>query len=313
VDSSGQKYQDYKTLLITIGAPWYQAWWVIALEVLAAMSLIWAIIWMRTKAVSRQKDKLKILISERTKELHLAYNKERQLNARLAEEIDQRISFNRALVHELKTPLTPMIATSELMVHLYKDEPIRGFAGNVLDGSLALNKRIDELLDVAKSETGMLSINKRKMNLSKLGQDMYTYLLPRFGNNGVHFSYDNGGQEVFINADKERIKQVLLNLLDNAAKHTKTDDTVVLSVWQEASQAFISVKDSGEGIPKEQQAAIFETYTSAKKRLTKYDGLGIGLYLVHKIVTKHDGTIIVKSAKGAGCEFIVTLPTGSKG
>jgi len=115
--------------------------------------------------------------------------------------------------------------------------------------------------------------------------------------------------DVLVNGDEVRLKQVVVNLLDNAIKYTQAGGTVTVSVHAQADHARLEVRDTGIGIEPDAQRHVFERFYRAKEvRSGEVEGTGLGLAIVHSIIEAHQGSISVASTKGEGSVFIVRLP-----
>ena len=114
---------------------------------------------------------------------------------------------------------------------------------------------------------------------------------------------------ILIKADKERISQVLINLISNAIKYSPENDKIILRLSKEKNTVTISIQDFELGIPKEEQSKIFDRFFRVKRKTThKISGLGLGLYISYEIIMQHKGTIKVESDIGKGSIFYITLP-----
>ena len=118
----------------------------------------------------------------------------------------------------------------------------------------------------------------------------------------------NGDNEIAVFADKHRIEQVIVNLLNNAVKYSPKSKRIDIFIKQEADAVQVAIQDFGIGIPLEKQAHLFDRYYRVDYSGNQYSGLGLGLYISSEIVKKHEGTIGVKSRPGEGSTFWFTLP-----
>ena len=154
----------------------------------------------------------RIQIEDRLKQL---LEQERDLRDQLEMQNQQRVEFTRTLVHELKTPLTPLLMASEILAEQQKDEDLRKTARVVYNGALALNKRIDELLDLAKGEIGMLKLHYSRHDPVEIIREVCDYMSYSFESKNQEFIVDIPEKMPLIDMDDERIGQVLINILDN--------------------------------------------------------------------------------------------------
>ncbi len=241
-------------------------------------------------------------------ELRGLYHEERALRKTLEAEIKKRIEFTRALVHELKTPVTPVMASSELLLQKLKDEPLYGLAQNINRGANNLNQRIDELLDLARGEVGMLRLNPEPMDPRQLLQRTVDEEIPVAMRNRQTLIARLPDSLPVVVADEERFRQIVLNLVNNAIKFTPPGGKIVLKARLEHDNLVVEVQDNGVGISKEEQKLLFERYRSLESERERLSGLGLGLSLSKKLVELHGGQIWVKSEKGKGSTFGFSIP-----
>lgn len=216
---------------------------------------------------------------------------------------NQKSNFLNVVAHELKTP----IAILRVIAYNLLDEYENMIENDVL---IDLNKElesitilVEDLLDISKIERGKLSIRKTKVIINYCINDVINRLKTISQNRHIVFSYD---KIIHIFADETRIKQVLINLLENAIKHSPVNSTITLTLQEEKNSVIVSVHDQGNGIAKKYQKNIFDIFYQVKEGMVK--GFGLGLYISKEIVTLHGGKIWVASKKGAGSTFYFSLP-----
>ncbi len=236
------------------------------------------------------------------------YEVERELRQEREREIERRAEFLRALVHELKTPLTPVLASSGLLVEEVKEEVPLRLAKNVHRGAEELNGRIDELLDLARGEMGMLKLNLQPVPLLDTLQDAAASMVPLAMASGQSLSSRFPDSLPPVMADSDRVRQVLLNLIGNAIKFTPAGGAITLSARATGDRLLIEVQDTGRGIDEEEQKQLFQPYHRLLTGRDRSGGLGLGLALSKKIVELHGGKIWVASRKEAGSIFAFSLP-----
>jgi PAS domain S-box-containing protein len=240
--------------------------------------------------------------------LQEAYEKERKLRQEIQAEAERKILFTRALVHELKTPLTPVLASSELLISELKEEPYLSLAKNIHHGATNLNRRINELLDLARIETGMLEVNPKAVDgrqlLLAIAEDMKAMV----ARNGQSLTVNLPPSLSPVWADEERLRQIVLNLMINASKFTPEGGRIMLRAREEKSSLVVEVEDNGPGIPKEEQKQLFQPYHRRLADRDNLGGLGLGLALCKNLVELHGGKIWVKSEVGKGSTFGFSLP-----
>ncbi len=240
--------------------------------------------------------------------LQEAFERERKLRQEIEEELERRVFFARALVHELKTPLTPILASSELLASELKQEPFLSLAQNIHRGASNLNRRIDELLDLARVEIGMLQINVSTIDASSLLRSIADEMRPMMVSNGLTVLVSVPASLPAVVADQERIRQVVLNLMTNALKFTPEGGKITLRAHAGSDNLVVEVQDTGTGISPDQQKELFQPYRSHATDKEHLSGLGIGLALCKYIVELHGGEIWVESELGKGSTFSFSIP-----
>ena len=236
------------------------------------------------------------------------YDEEKKLRKDLEAEIERRIEFTRALVHELKTPLTPVLSSSELLVSELHEEPWASIARNINRGATNLSRRIDELLDLARVEIGTLQVNRTRVNTLKLLQTTADEMKTVISDNGQSLRLKLPKSLPAVWADEERLRQVVQNLLINASKFTPEGGKITLRAEEKDNSLVVTVDDTGQGIPEEDQQRLFQPYFRLISDREHLSGLGLGLALCKNLVELHGGEIWVKSGPGKGSTFGFSIP-----
>ncbi len=250
-------------------------------------------------------------ISERrqaAENLQLQYEQEKALRQQLEEEIQKRIEFTRALVHELKTPITPVLAAAELLLEETLDERLTRLVQNIDRSASNLNQRIDELLDLARSEINTLQLDLEPVDLIPLFKEVTNEMTPVAERYGQSLSSDLPPSLPDVSVDTGRLRQVILNLLSNAFKFTPTGGKVTMRVKEKGHNLLVEVEDTGPGINKEDQMRLFDPYFRRPGDRERLSGLGLGLGLAKKLVELHGGEMWMRSRKGKGSTFSFSLP-----
>jgi signal transduction histidine kinase len=240
--------------------------------------------------------------------LQSMYKEEKKLRKRLQEEMQGRIVFTRNLIHELKTPLTSLVATSQLLFEEEHDKKLEKLAGYVWEGANSLNNRIDELHDVIKGEIGKLELEPKPLNLGELLHSLVdeTQALARQHDISLILKLAESLPEVY--ADAVRVRQIVLNLLNNAFKYAAEGGRVTIKTAAKSNFVTIEVSDRGPGITEDLQQHLFESGYQITQHHKHSGGLGIGLTLCKLLTELHGGKIWVRSQPGKGASFFVTLP-----
>lgn len=214
--------------------------------------------------------------------------------------------------HELKTPVTSLKGfTTILQRRLSKqgDEQSLSYLHKMERQITRLTSLISELLDISRIQTGKLTFHEEVFDLSLLAREMVENVQQT---TQTHQLSLHCTEPVSVLGDRERIGQVIMNLVNNAIKYSPQADRVIISVATQGDQACLSVQDFGIGIAQEHHQHIFERfYQVAGPNGHTFPGLGIGLYLSNEIVSRHGGHIDVESASGRGSTFTVSLPLAS--
>jgi two-component system aerobic respiration control sensor histidine kinase ArcB len=247
-------------------------------------------------------------LEQAQEKLEEAYEKERQLREQLQTEVQWRIEFTRALVHELKTPLTPVLSSSELLYSELREEPWMSIAENIHRGATNLSRRIDELLDLARVEIGTLRLNQDALDVLPLLQGVGNDMAVVTKAAGQSLTLELPSSLPWVWADEERLRQVVLNLLINASKFTQEGGKITLRARKQGGSLVVEVEDNGPGIPKEDQGRLFLPYHRRLDDREHLSGLGLGLALCKNIVELHGGEIWVNSEVGKGSTFGFSIP-----
>jgi PAS domain S-box-containing protein len=250
-------------------------------------------------------------VTERKKaadELQALYAKEKITSAALSNEINKRADFFRALVHELKTPLTPILVSSETLKDMAPDRTFQNLAGNVYNSAMRLNNRIDELVDISRGELGLLKLNLDPVNVSLLLKDVIEYIQPQMSQN-QQFLITNIQKDLpQINGEEMRIRQVVINLLDNAMKFTPENGQIFLEAMADDDNLMVKVRNTGRGIDDFEKERIFQPYNRIESDRQNFSGLGLGLALCKQFIDLHGGKLWIESQKNQGTTFFFTLP-----
>ena len=272
----------------------------------AGVLIAYGIYYVRLKTVARQRQLLEEEVAERTAALKL-------LNQELDREIQRRAEYNRALVHELKTPLTAILASTELFVEELKNDPRLPLAQNIYQAANNLDRRTDELLDVSRGEIGLLSVSPKTEQIKPLLESTIETLKPAAIRKNHQLLLDIGQVLPAVAMDEDRLQQVLYNYLANAIKYTPAGGKIVLRAFRRGDELVVEVSDNGPGITPEAQRRLFEPYYQVPRNGgEKLSGLGLGLSLSKMIVSLHGGRVWVNSTPGQGATFGFALPLSER-
>ena len=225
---------------------------------------------------------------------------------------DQRKDeFLATLAHELRNPLAPMSNVLEVLKLQSQRAPSQDWSIKVLERQLQqLTHLVDDLMEISRITQGRMELRRQPVDLASVVQLALEDARGMLQNAGHTLDLELPAEPVIVDADATRLTQVIVNLLNNAAKYTPPGGHIWLRLQRRDHEAVVSVRDTGIGIPKESLAAIFEMFSQLTPALERSQGgLGIGLALVRGLVALHGGSISAASeGVGQGSEFTVRLP-----
>ncbi|MEE8372419.1 MAG: response regulator [Dehalococcoidia bacterium] len=236
------------------------------------------------------------------------YEEERGLRQQLEVEFNKRVEFTRTLAHELKTPLTSVLTCSEMLLANPTVDRSIVLARSVNRSAMNLNERIEELLDLARGEIGMLKLRLEPLDLLQLLRDIGNEMGPIASSEEQTLILDLPSSLPLIKADGQRVEQIVANLLSNAFKFTPEGGRITLRAAEKEAAVVIEVKDTGPGISRSEQERIFDPYHRLDDDRARLSGLGLGLALSKTLAELHGGHISVRSRPGHGSTFTLALP-----
>ena len=221
-----------------------------------------------------------------------------------------RKDFVANVSHELKTPITSIKGFTETLLDGAKEDPkaLESFLNIMLVESERMQELIEELLELSKIEQDHFLINIEKINLTELIGEVKTILEKKALDKGIALDFSIEGFTTEIEGDRFRLKQVFINVINNAIMYTPNNGTISIFLEETADSVLIKVKDTGIGIKKNEIPRIFERfYRIDKARSRDSGGTGLGLAIVKHLVEAHNGTITVTSEVGKGSVFTISL------
>jgi PAS domain S-box-containing protein len=239
---------------------------------------------------------------------------ERQTNKQaesLADLHRRKDEFLAMLSHELRNPLSAIFNALHLLRLQDNKNPIQQRAMTTLERQVGqLARLVDDLLEVSRVITGRIQLHQERLDMRSIVERAVEAARPLIDQRKHEFLMSLPDEPIWLQADPARLEQVVVNLLNNAAKYTDEGGQIWLTAQQEGSEVVLRVGDTGVGIAPNLLPRIFDLFTQAERTLDRSQGgLGIGLSLVQKLVELHGGTVAARSAGlGQGSEFIVRLP-----
>jgi len=251
------------------------------------------------------------VVREAQDKLGEALESQRSANATL-EKLDRtKTEFLSIVSHEFRTALTGIQGFSELIRDggLEPDE-VRAYGGYIFNDADRVNRLIGDLLDLDRMESGRMSIRTADVDINEVLSDS----IARAGSSpSVEFKADLDPRLPIVVGDRDRLVQVVSNLVNNAVKYSPDGGTVTLSSRAEGGFALVSVTDTGVGIPPDEISHVFERFRRVRSGAAQsIPGTGLGLTIVKQIVEMHAGKIWVESAVGHGSAFHFTLPLAAE-
>ena len=229
---------------------------------------------------------------------------------KLKEADHRKDEFLAMLAHELRNPLAPILTAVHVLDTGSASSAVQEQARGIIERQTRrLARLVDDLLDVSRITSGRIRLQMEPVAVADVVHRAVEMVRPLMEQFGHTFNATVVPESVWLNCDSARIEQVLVNLLNNAAKYTDRGGRIDLNVESDGRQVALYVRDTGSGIEPKLLPHIFELFTQAERTIDRsHGGLGIGLSLVHRLVAMHNGTIEVKSEVGRGSEFRLRLP-----
>lgn len=281
-------------LAIVIKPPWWKTWWAFSFYGLVLVFLFLAIRYFEIKR-EQLRDQLRL----------------NRIETESLRKLDHlKTHFFTNISHEFRTPLTLVLGQIDSVLNsdIQPNEKLKLKVAN--QNAEKLLSLINQLLDLAKIESGSLKLNTEKLNLIPFLKNIFYSFESLAKSKNITFQFITDCEEVETEFDPEKMERLFYNLLSNALKFTEENGTVKLSVtMQNQNNVAIKVADTGIGIPASQLPFIFDRFFQADNSVArKLEGTGIGLALAKELVELHKGEIKVTSAEQKGTEFIVSFP-----
>jgi PAS domain S-box-containing protein len=219
--------------------------------------------------------------------------------------------FIATLAHELRNPLAPIRNAIQFMGMKGLQDPALEHAREIMERQLQhLVRLVDDLLEMSRITRGLIALQKEQVSLERVVKDALESVEPIIAAAGHELKVELPGESIHFDADPTRISQVLLNLLNNAARYTPRGGHITLAARATPLEVEIRIRDDGIGIPRDKLEIIFQPFSQADPANQRTaGGLGIGLSLARRLARLHGGDIEARSeGEGRGSEFILRLP-----
>jgi signal transduction histidine kinase len=233
--------------------------------------------------------------------------------ARLQKAVGEMKQFTASISHELRTPLAVLRGEAEIaLMEASSPQQYRRVLASQLEEFEKLSRMINQLLTLARAESGEVSISHEEVDISNMARSLAEQLEPVAASKDVTLSC-TCEPNVVLTGDSSWIERIILNLTDNAIKFTRPGGHVWITVKKNTSDAVFEIVDDGIGIAAEGIPRIFERfYRADPSRANRAEGVGLGLSLVKWAVDQHKGSIEVESTPGSGSRFTVKIPLATE-
>ncbi|NOX32206.1 MAG: DUF3365 domain-containing protein [Deltaproteobacteria bacterium] len=257
------------------------------------------------ESLMHNRNTLEEKVAKATKNLALANNELLKINK-------LKSDFIANMSHELRTPLTAVKGSINYLERTLSDPDQLEFVQIIEKNNSRLTRLISNLFDFTKLEAGKIDWEFEQEDISQLVNEVIDIMSPLALEKNITILHDCPAN-LYAVIDLERMEQVLVNLLDNAIKFSKTGALINIQVKTKNNNIQISIKDQGPGIPKENLETVFKKFYTAKSESNiKNQGAGMGLAISKAIVNAHKGSISVQSLQGSSSTFFITLPKGKR-
>jgi signal transduction histidine kinase len=249
-------------------------------------------------------------ITERKKiqsQLEVLLAEERRLRGTLQSEIDKRSNYTLSLVQELKGPLVSISSSLNELEARLTNEIYLALVKNIRRATENFNLRIDEMIELANGEVGMLKIEPVEMDIAIMLNEIVSEMVPVAATKGL-LMFQDIPDLPRVNGDRGRLRQVMNNLLSNAIKFTNRGSILIKASRLSYEEVLVQVRDTGRGMNAEELANVFDPYRRKLSSSHDMRGLGIGLALSKMFVGLHRGRIWAESTPGKGSMFSFTVP-----
>ena len=229
--------------------------------------------------------------------------------ARLQESFENVSRFTADASHELRTPLTIIRGELEGIISRARvNDDVRAALGSLLEEVERLVTIVQRLFALSRLDAGEAQSERLKLDLAELAETTVDQMSLLTEEKGISLRCLTS-EIVEVEGDPTRLKQVIVNLLDNAIKYTPIGGEIELAVWSANGTAFIEVKDTGPGIPEAALPHVFERFYRVDEVHSRdVEGAGLGLAIVQSIASAHGGSVSVNNAPDQGCQVTVSLP-----
>lgn len=285
----------------------HQTAWFPGLCLAAALGAAYGLYALRVRMLKRRARELEELVADRTRRLLREKQRTEEANR-------VKSQFLANVTHDLRTPLNAILGYADLLTEQAAERGLSDFAedlGRIRRAAEHQLTLVNDVLDLAKVESGRLDVASEPVDLPRFLPDLLATVAPMVRRNGSTLEAEGLDDAGVVRTDPTRLRQILLNLLSNAARHT-SNGVVRLEAAREGSDVLLRVRDTGEGIPPEEVERLFEDYAQTKEGAAK-GGTGLGLSISRRLARLLGGDLSVESVPGSGSVFTLRIPAGEPG
>jgi PAS domain S-box-containing protein len=247
-----------------------------------------------------------IIIAHEITDLVLARSAAQRNAEELKDIVRRKDEFMSIASHELKTPITTMKASLQILQKIQLDPRAESFVNKATKQVGRLSVLVSDLLDVSSLQAGKMQFYNELFSLNDLLNDTVEQMQQSQNTHGILLQGDTG---ISVYADRSRMEQVINNLLSNAIKYSPGCDKVIVDVKNEESKVKVLVTDFGIGIPDDKITNVFDRFYRVDESIRNFSGLGLGLYISSEIMHRHNGEIgVYRNADAPGSTFWFSLP-----
>ena len=311
-NSNGVWNEEGTQITITITPPWWKTWWFSSGVVLFIILLVLWLFRRNTAALRKNKLILEKTVNQRTADLRTQKEiaEQQKTRAELSEKAKHQFLANMS--HEIRTPMNAIKGMTDILIRRNPNDDQKEYLTGIKQSSDSLLVIINDILDISKIDAGKVELEHEPFSINELVNNVYTIMQFKAEEKGLFLQKSIPNENLVVQGDATRLRQILLNLIGNAIKFTEKGliTTTVKSeqVGENLNLHFI-ISDTGIGIEKDRMEKIFESFEQAYNDTTrKYGGTGLGLSISKKLVELHNGKIWVESEKGKGSQFHFVIP-----
>jgi signal transduction histidine kinase/CheY-like chemotaxis protein len=219
-------------------------------------------------------------------------------------------NFISLVSHEIRTPLSSILTYSEMLRDglVKSDEKIHRYQDTVVQECKRLTRLINDVLDLSKMEAGRMAFTLEPLNIRELVQETYNRFQPVLDNYGLQFIQEHGPEDMYLLGDRDKLIQVLINIISNAIKYTPKGGTITVSWKSDDRTGIVAVADTGKGIAEEDIPKVFDRFTQLENIEHHSEGTGLGMAISKSIIERLGGKIWIESTLGQGATVLFTLP-----